>query len=134
MIVTKEMLEEIRDLAGEKEDLEGLMRRHGMTPTTANITGMPRGTSTSDPTGTAGSAVADLKTKWDAKVAEIAERILVVEKELSVLDSVHRRIVRLYYFEGMSDRRIANRMRMHFDVIGRKRRESISILSGGDNK
>lgn len=130
MMVTKELLEEIRDLAGEKNEIEGMMRRYGLTPTTATITGMPRGSGIGDPTGRAGSKVADLKTVWDAKVSEIAERIVVVERELSVLDSVHRRIVRMYYFEGMGDQRIANRMHMNFDVIGRKRREAIRTLEG----
>lgn len=107
-----------------------MMRRNGFTPTTSMVTGLPRGSGIGDPTGRIGTVRVELKTMWEAKIAEIAGQILEVEKELFVLDTVHRRIVRMYYFEGMGDRRIANRMHMNFDVVGRKRRESIRILEG----
>lgn len=127
-IVTKETLENVRNLAFEKEEIEGMMRRHGLTPRSSAADGMPRGSGTGDPTGNLGTVRAELRSMWEAKVEEIDRQIIEVEKNLSVLDSIHRRIVRMYYFEGMGDRRIAARMHMNFDVIGRKRREAIVTL------
>lgn len=121
----------MRNLAFEKEEIEGMMRRHGLTPRSSTSDGMPRG-GIGDPTGNLGTVRAELRSAWEAKVEEIDRQIIEVEKNLNVLDSIHRRIVRMYYFEGMGDRRIAARMHMNFDVIGRKRREAIVTLEGSE--
>ncbi len=89
-IVTKETLENVRNLAFEKEEIEGMMRRHGLTPRSSASDGMPRGSGVGDPTGNLGTVRAELRSTWEAKVEEIDRQIIEVEKNLSVLDSIHR--------------------------------------------
>lgn len=121
-------------LAKERNELEGLIRRFNYGVKGNPPDGMPKGKNAkSDPTGRDGAEAADLRRLWNKRLNEISALILEVEKEVMKLPSVQRRIVRLYYFEGIGDKRIARLVGYDVDVIGRKRRQAVRILTGEED-
>ena len=133
--MTKEQLQEYRDLRQERDDIQRQIEEleeamYG--PRSQRQDGMPRG----------GSGENDLreeqideKTKllkmYQAKEAELAGKLLAIEQAIEKLNSRERRLVRLHYIEGLTWEQVCVAMcyswsqvhRYHRDALAKLRRE-----------
>ena len=126
--VTQETIRNLRSMVREKLELEGMIRRFNYDLDTAPMSGMPRGSNTSDPTAKKAEKITALQEQWRSKAEQIAAVISEVEKLLPVLDAKRRRIFRLYYFDCLSDVRIAHVTNYATDVVGRYRRQGVETI------
>lgn len=128
LTVTQETIRNLRSMVREKLELEGMIRRFNYDLDTAPMSDMPRSGNTSDPTAKKAEKITALQEQWRAKAGQIAEVIAEVEKLLPVLDAKRRRIFRLYYFDCLSDVRIAHITNYATDVVGRYRRQGVESI------
>lgn len=126
--VTQETIRNLRSMVREKLELEGMIRRFNYDLDTAPMSDMPRSNNTSDPTAKKAEKITDLQEQWRSKAGQIAAVITEVEKLLPVLDAKRRRIFRLYYFDCLSDVRIAHITNYATDVVGRYRRQGVEAI------
>ena len=128
LTVTQETIRNLRSMVREKLELEGMIRRFNYDLDTAPMSDMPRDNRKSDPTAQKAEKITALQEQWRAKAGQIAEVIAEVEKLLPVLDAKRRRIFRLYYFDCLSDVRIAHITNYATDVVGRYRRQGVESI------
>lgn len=130
-MITKELLSQLRDLAAEADELRGLIRafRYGLDSPFTD--GTPRGTETSDPTGVKAVRKASLEALWQEKIEKIESIGTEFERELSRLDAPTRRIMRMYYFQGLNDRRIGDLTNYAREVVCRKRAAAVKTITKG---
>lgn len=132
--ITKRDLKDLRDMVLEKKELEQEIKQRAEAITSPHVlTGLPGSKTTSDPVGNTASAIGDLCILWDLKCREIDAMIYNVEKLLNGrFRSRDRRIVRMYYFQGCSDVKIAKTIHYCVDAVGRHRRRAVEIITEGD--
>ena len=124
------MLDSLHDLTREADEIRGTMRafRYGLDY--RGIDGMSRGKKQTDKVGNKVAAKDALEQLWLDKIAEIKGMVTEVEKALPVLTSFERRIIRLYYFNGYDDRRIAGMLGRTRVNICQKRQVAVKYLTG----
>lgn len=127
-------MDNLRDLIGEKKDLEILMRERKIALKASVSDGMPKAKTLGNPTEREALKTFVLMERWREKCDEIDDIIAEVESILETLPAIQRRIIRLYYYRHFEDRRIAKAVRLSADVVGRKRREALKELTSHAEK
>lgn len=137
MRLTKQNLEELRDLVEERNENAARMKRReesiSRPPVLDGMSG--RSNKVGDPAGNAGSDLADLQALIQEQDAKIDAMVYAIEKDyLPKLDSFDRRILRYYYFDGYSDLKISIMIPCCAETVGRHRRSAVANLTwGGDD-
>lgn len=100
------------------------------------LSGMPHGGGTSDPTQRAAFAMDGLKERYEARVSELAEDIQkeldfakAIDGAVKVLDAAEMGIIELRYKKGKRYEQIAEDTRYSVDHVKRIEREAIDKLS-----
>lgn len=97
-----EMREIEADLA-ELEEIKAAVRAQV-------ITGMPRGSTVGDPTGTLAVKSASLEAYYRKLEAQELDRRLEIERMIANLEPLERRVIRLRYIEGKSWREVGRQL------------------------
>lgn len=102
----KERLKAYRQLKKESEDLERRIEARKAElygPRGQRLDGMPRGGSgASDTREELIESKDELLATWLEAKAELDKKTLAIEKTISVLGPRERRLIRLYYFDGLT--------------------------------
>lgn len=100
----KKQLNSYRELRAEhrqiREELEAMETDMGLTG--SNYDGMPRGSSTSDPTGRLAGVHLALQERYKAQLEKLADGQTVIENMIEGLEPTERRLARFRYIDGLS--------------------------------
>lgn len=96
-------MEEIEAELAELEEIKAAVRAQV-------ITGMPRGSTVGDPTGTLAVKSASLEAYYRKLEAQELDRRLEIERMIANLEPLERRVIRLRYIEGKSWREVGRKL------------------------
>lgn len=112
--MTKERLRKFRDLKAERDDLlEQIEELETMLygPKGQNLDGMPRGGGGDNGAREAKlDKLKPLREKYNAKVMEMTAELEAIEASIEPLEPRERRLIRLYYFKGLTWEQVAVEM------------------------
>jgi hypothetical protein len=115
-MITIADLETCAESAKEVEDLLRLIQLYcEPAPNVPTLTGMPNGGRDSNPTEGVVLSVERLRERWEDAVKRLSDRMYKVERALDELSGntyevQMRRVMRLYYFEGLTWEWVEKRM------------------------
>ncbi len=132
MRITQSDLEDLRSMEKEARELEQeIFWRDKLMRVTSQVSPIAvKSRRVSDQTGDTAASVMDLRMVLSETIEKINRKRIAAEKEIEDLCSEERRIIRLYYFNGWSDRKISWEISLNEEVVGRKRRHAVEKITG----
>lgn len=130
--MTKEQLRDYKDLKKERDELERKIEEleeslYGAR--TQVIDGMPHCRSgNSDVREKQLDKKTELVDLYQSKEKELSERLLVIEKAISMLPVKERRLIRLHYVEGMTWEQVCVEMNYSWSQVHRFHRDALKKL------
>jgi len=108
MSMDKATLREYRNIAAEAEELDrqiALLRDKALS--CQWVGGQLQGSFVGDRTGDIGAEVADICSLLEVKQTDLLHRLVEIERAIDCLDTIERRVIRLYYIHGLRWEEIA---------------------------
>lgn len=104
--MTKERLRKYQTIKREADQIRGqidTLKLSAYAPRVPSLDGVPSsgGGGHSDPVGDAVVKLAELRARYDTKLAELLTEQLAIETAIDRLDGVHRMLLRYKYIDGL---------------------------------
>lgn len=115
---------ETKQLEEQIEELELIM----VAPRIPNLTGLPGSHGECDKIGNIVAKAASLKESYLVKMDKLLDMQAEIEAAISVLDEKERRLIRLYYFSGLTWEEVACQMDYSWNGIHKIHRKCLKKL------
>lgn len=113
--------EEVEQIKSKIQAIETMM----IYPRIPAITGMPGGHGEPDKIGEIIAKAQDLRAMYQDKIIALLDEQKKIEEGISKLDSTQRRLLRLYYIDGMTWEQVACAMHYSWNTVHRIHRSSL---------